>query len=238
MRTTALIVAAGAGQRMGASQPKAFLHLDSRPLVEFSLAAFQNHPRVDAIVLMVPAAVLDRAEPLAARYPKLEAVMEGGRRRQDTVRKGIESALARPGADAGDVVLVHDAARPLVDEALITSVLEATLRTGAAVPGIAPADTLRRRAPGAGDQGRVLSAGRLDRDTVVLIQTPQGFRLDLLRRGFEGAGETDITDEATLVEMLGAELEIVPGSAGNFKITKPVDLAAAEAVLSAGRSRE
>jgi 2-C-methyl-D-erythritol 4-phosphate cytidylyltransferase/2-C-methyl-D-erythritol 2,4-cyclodiphosphate synthase len=236
MKTTAIIVAAGSGVRMGSPGPKAFLDLGGRPVVEHSLQAFQQHPGVDAIVVMVPPGMLDRARTLCGRYPKVIAVAEGGARRQDTVALGLRQARAAGGAGGpDDIVLVHDAARPLVDAATIGAVREAAHRAGAAVPGVPPDDTVRE-VPGAGNEGQPRAPGTLDRSRLVMVQTPQGFRLDLLEKAHGAAQGADVTDDASLVERLGVAVEVVPGSPRNFKLTSPADLERARALL--GERRE
>ena len=228
MKTTALIVAAGAGVRMGRPRPKAFLSLCGLRVVEYSLAAFDEHPLVDEIILMVPESMLTEAAQAAARFGKVAAVKAGGARRQDTVALGLKHA-----GDA-DLVLVHDAARPLVDRDLISRVIEAAARTGAAIPGVRPADTIRRAAQPVAGEPR-MGAGTHDRNGLVLVQTPQGFRLSLLREAAAAAGEVEVTDDAMLVEMMGCPVEIVEGSPRNFKLTTPDDLIFAEALLAPGR---
>ena len=206
MKTTALIVAAGAGVRMGRPRPKAFLSLSGLRVVEYSLAAFQQHPLVDRIILMAPEQMLAEGGQAAARFAKVEVVAAGGPRRQDTMQLGLQHA-----GDA-DLVLVHDAARPLVDQDLISRVIEAAARTGAAIPGVRPPDTIR------------MGAQTLPRNALVLVQTPQGFRLTMLREAAERAGDVEVTDDAMLVEMMGHPVEVVEGSSRNFKLTTPDDL--------------
>jgi 2-C-methyl-D-erythritol 4-phosphate cytidylyltransferase len=161
------------------------------------------------------------------RHAKVKAVVPGGERRQDSVRAGL--AEAQPGF-AG-LVLVHDAARPLVDEELIRAVLHAAADVGAAVPVLDVVDTIKTvRA------GRV--TGTVDRSSLGAAQTPQGFRYDLLRRAYaaaDAAGVT-LTDESMAVERLGQPVAAVPGSPRNRKFTTPEDLQWAEGQLRAALS--
>ncbi len=234
MTTIALIVGAGSGARMGAGVPKAFLPLAGRPMVDHSLAVFDAHPAVDSIVLVAPAADLEAASRLAAAYPKVTAVAAGGARRQDSVRLGLDRVAGGRPPSEDDLVLVHDAARPLLEPALITSVIEAAARHGAAVPGLPPSDTVRRAGP-AGADGARRSTGALDRTELVLVQTPQGFRLSLLREAYERLGQAEVTDDAALVERLGRPVAVVAGSSTNLKVTTPQDLDLAEALLRRAR---
>lgn len=223
---------------MGRPAPKAFLELAGRPIVEHSLAVFDAHPDVDRIILMVPAALVAEATRAASRYRKVEEILPGGRRRQDTVKLGLEHLSRTIGEPAAEdhLVLVHDAARPLVDASLIRAIVEAAASTGAAFPGLTPTDTVRQisqdHEPGARRIG-----GTLDRRDLVLAQTPQGFRLGLLLHAASIAGDEEVTDDVAWVQRLGHPVEIVTGSPHNLKITTAEDLEIAEAIIVARRGR-
>lgn len=234
MKTTAIIVAGGAGVRMGKAAPKAFLDLEGRPLVAYSLDTFQSHPAVDHLVLVAPSGHLHEAARIAKAYDKVRAVVAGGARRQDSVRRGLEEASV---ADADDMVLVHDAARPFATAGLIAAVLGAAARTGAAVPGVPPADTVREIEAPAGGSGPALGARLVPRERLALIQTPQAFRASVLRDAFRKAGDRPVTDDAALVEALGRPVEIVSGEPLNFKITTAEDLQRATALLRSRAER-
>jgi len=223
-RTIALIVAAGAGRRLDAPLPKAFMVLAGKPILEYSLGVFDAHDVIDGIVVVVPEGMTREAGRLAARFTRVRSIVEGGPRRQDSVLSGL--SCIGPEVPPEAIVLVHDAARPLVDPGIVTSVRNAAARTGAAVPGIRPADTIRRIADGG------MSIERLDRDRLVLVQTPQGFRIGLLREAFARAAGNEVTDDAALVEAMGRPVEIVAGSRRNLKVTTPEDLRSAEALLA------
>jgi 2-C-methyl-D-erythritol 4-phosphate cytidylyltransferase len=222
-RIAAVIVAAGTGSRFGG--PKQFASLGGRSLVDWSLAAFQSHPRVFDIVLVLP----ERTEKngWAGRYPKISAVVSGGFRRQDSVRAGFE----RIDPERTGLVLVHDGARPLVSVGLIDRVIEGAQRSGAAVPVLPADDTLKEVV-----ERRVV--GTLDRDRVRRVQTPQGFAFGLLREALASAEKASFTgtDEASLVERLGRPVTAVEGDPRNMKITTPLDLLTAEAIRDASRT--
>ena len=222
--TAVLIVAAGAGVRFGGA--KQFALLEGRPLVEWSCAAFQAHPRVDGIILVLPDEA--RCDEYLRRFSKILDIVPGGPRRQDSVAAGF----SRLAAGETDIVLVHDGARPLVSAGLIDRVLEAAKRTGAAVPVLFSDDTLKDV-----ESGRVVRT--VDRSRVARAQTPQGFRYDLLARALAAARRdgVDGTDEASLVERLGAPVEAVAGEQANIKITTRLDLIAAEAIRHENRPR-
>jgi 2-C-methyl-D-erythritol 4-phosphate cytidylyltransferase len=220
MHTAVIIVSAGQGRRFGAPKHEARLH--DRPVLEWSLQAFHAVPEVGRVVLVLrdPAS----GEVFARRFSKIATVVEGGAERQDSVWAGFQ-ALPEPGTE---VVLVHDAARPLVGRELILRVIHAAADLGAAVPVVPVPDTLKEVA---GE--RILSTP--DRRRFFLSQTPQGYRYAILKAALSAAVRSGFrgTDEAQLVEKLGRPVATVPGEAGNIKITTPVDLKIAEACLEA-----
>jgi len=222
MQALAILVAAGRGERMGAGRPKAFLELGGQPLLLRSARAFDAAPSVGTIVAVVPEAEVESATALLAPIAKPVSVVPGGPRRQDSVLEGLKRA---PDGFDG-VVLVHDAARPLVDVALIESVCREAAAAGAALPVLPVVDTVKRVA-----DGRVVET--LDRETLGAAQTPQGFRFELLVGAYEAAfrERLTLTDEAMAVERLGGVVRAVPGSPRNRKITTPEDLAWAEGVV-------
>jgi len=224
----AILVAAGRGDRMGAGRPKAFLALAGEPLLLRSARAFESAPTVGSIVAVVPGDRIEDARRLLAPIRKLRAVVAGGERRQDSVLAGLKQV---PEGFAG-VVLVHDAARPLVEPALVDAVAMAAADAGAALPVLPVVDTLKRVS-----DGRVLAT--VDRSELGAAQTPQGFRLDVLVRAYEQAfrEHLTVTDEAMAVERLGEPVVAVAGSPFNRKITTPEDLAWAEGVLAGTPAR-
>jgi 2-C-methyl-D-erythritol 4-phosphate cytidylyltransferase len=223
MDAVAILVAAGRGERMEAERPKAFLDLGGEPLLLRAARAFEAAPSVGRLVAVVPDAQTETARQLLAPLPKLVAVVAGGERRQDSVLAGLGQV---PDGFEG-VVLVHDAARPLVDVELIEAVAQQAAATGAALPVLPLVDTVKRVRG-----GRVVET--LDRAELGGAQTPQGFRCALLREACEAARRAGlaVTDEAMAVERLGHAVYAVPGSKRNRKITTPDDLAWAEAVVA------
>lgn len=213
-----IIPAAGRGVRLGESLPKAFVELDGRTMLDRAVEAMLTSAVVDRVVVVVPP---DLVTSVAATAPPQVQVVAGGAERTDSVRAGLAAA-----EDAAHV-LVHDAARALTPPELFARIV-AELRGGrrAVIPVLPLADTVKS-VDGA---GRV--TGTPDRSALRAVQTPQGFAADLLRRANAGAG--DATDDAGLVERLGESVYTVPGEPLAFKITTPLDLVLARAVLAAG----
>jgi len=216
----AVIVAAGRGRRFGSA--KQFAALKGRPVLDWTLDAFEAHPEVGGIVLVLP----DEKDggPFLGRHPKIRAVVRGGRRREDSVRRGF----ARVRAGAGDVVLVHDGVRPLVSREVISRVIRAARRGGAAIPVVPVEDTIKEVV-----RGKV--ARTVDRANLYRVQTPQGFSYAVLDKALGRAGRKKpaATDEAALAERAGVKVRVVEGDPGNIKVTTPSDLKIAEAFLGA-----
>ncbi len=220
--TWALLVAAGAGERLEIERPKAFASLGGRPLLAESLDRLDRSSWVDAIVVAAPAgweepAIL-LAEELAAT--KVVACVTGGATRADSVRAALEEV-----SDDALVVLVHDAARPLVSDAVLDRVL-APLDEGfdGVVPALAIPDTVKRV-----ENGVVVET--VSREDLVGAQTPQAFLASALRRAFEG-DISAATDCASLVERAGGRVVAVEGEPTLLKVTTPADLALVEALLA------
>jgi len=219
-RASAIIVAAGAGTRFG--EPKQFAYLKGKPVLEWTLEAFQAHPEVDSIILVLPDD--EGLKHYRMRYSKVVDCVRGGERRQDSVWQGFRLLDAA----APEVILVHDGARPLIGAELISRVIAAARADGAAVPVLAIEDTVKEVR-----EGRV--AGTVDRTVLARAQTPQGFRFEVLKKALEAARRDRFygTDEAALAERLGIPVTAVAGDPRNVKITTQVDMNIAEALLDA-----
>lgn len=220
--TWAILVAAGSGARLGAGRPKAFVALGDRVLLAESLERLDASAWVDAVVVAVPPgweeAAIVLAEELVAS--KVAAVVPGGATRAESVR----SALAEVPDDAL-VVIVHDAARPLVDDEVIERLLEPLAEgVDGVVPGMPLADTVKRVERG-------LVAETVDRSALVSVQTPQAFTAAALRDAYGDAVPADATDCASLVEARGGRIRVVAGDVRLLKITTQADLALVESWL-------
>jgi 2-C-methyl-D-erythritol 4-phosphate cytidylyltransferase len=219
-RTSAIVVAAGAGTRFG--EPKQFAYLRGKPVLEWTLERFQAHAEVDAVVLVLPDE--QDLKHYRMRYAKIVDIVRGGERRQDSVWQGFRLLAA----GSAEVVLVHDGARPLVGADLISRVIAAAQAEGAAVPVLPLEDTVKEVR-----EGRVV--GTIDRDRLRRTQTPQGFRYDILKKALETARRDRFygTDESMLAERAGISVRAVEGDPRNVKITTPVDLRIAEGLIDA-----
>lgn len=218
----AVVLAAGAGKRAGTRIPKQFVKLPGGTLLDHALLRIGSHPRIASLVVVVPPGRVRSLSGLSGKHPKVAAVVAGGARRQDSVRRGVEAIRA----GSGDIVLIHDAARPLVPSHVIDAVIDAAGVDGAAVPGIEPADTVKEIA-GNGTVRRTLP-----RDRLRLIQTPQAFRFDWLTEAVaRGAGRKLWTDEASILEAAGRKIRVVEGSPMSFKVTTLGDVARLRSLL-------
>lgn len=219
MFVTAIIAAGGRGARLGADRPKQFLDLDGATILDRSMRAFVEHAAIDEVVLALPAEhVAEARVRYASGAGKRVTCVPGGSRRQDSVAAAF--AAADPSAD---IVVIHDAARPFVSDALIARTVEAARRHGAAIAALPARDTVKQAAGRSGDPTRAIAA-TLPREDIYLAQTPQAFRRDVLARALDLGREIEATDEAMLAERSGAEVHLVEGDPANVKITTMDDL--------------
>ncbi len=223
-----VIAAGGTGRRMGAMLPKQFLRLGKQTILEQTLRVFHAHPAVKEIVIVVPREHLERTAWLVRRGNlwKVTRVTAGGKDRQKSVWNGLHAFRNPP-----ELVLVHDAVRPLVRKSVLDSTIRQARLYGAAAAGVRVKDTIKVE----GEKGYFTKT--LNRDELWAIQTPQGFLFHLLHAAHEKARASGFTgtDDASLVERSGHRVKIVEGDYDNIKITTKEDLAFAAVVL---RSRK
>jgi 2-C-methyl-D-erythritol 4-phosphate cytidylyltransferase len=233
MRVFVILPAAGLGTRMTSGQsspaaPKQFLELAGVPVLVHTLRAFASIEQVAEIVVAVRANEIERVTAQVREYgfASRVRVVAGGDSRQESVANALHALECDP----DDIVLVHDAVRPLIDVATIRRTIQAVEKHSAAIVGLPAVDTIKqveRTADGA------IITSTIPREYIVQAQTPQGFRCGLLKRAFAEAAADGFagTDEASLVERAGAPVAVVQGSPANFKITQPGDLELAEFYL-------
>ncbi len=218
MKTNAVIVSAGKGVRFMEGKKKQFLSLAGKTILAHTLDPFEKCPMIRSIHLVVGYEDMDYCLKEIVekhQYRKVSYVVPGGKRRQDSVRNGVDIL-----PDDTEIVVIHDGVRPFVTQEMIEESIRSASRYRAAVLAMPVKDTIKMVNP----KGIVLKT--LDRDTLWQIQTPQAFQAPLLREALRKASEEGFlgTDDASLVERLGVDVHIVPGSYTNIKITTPEDL--------------
>jgi 2-C-methyl-D-erythritol 4-phosphate cytidylyltransferase/2-C-methyl-D-erythritol 2,4-cyclodiphosphate synthase len=219
VHVSAIIAAGGRGLRFGSAEPKQLLTLAGEPILKRSVDAYLSCELVSDLVIALPAP-LARVPPEYLRHAsKPVIVVEGGERRRDSVANAFARVPAR-----ADVVVVHDAARPLISDVVIRRTIDAARESGAAIAAIAARDTVKRVGTGG------VIAETLPREQIFFAQTPQAFRVAVLRDALAQAG--DATDEAMLAERAGHTVRVVEGDVRNLKITTPDDLATAQRLLA------
>jgi 2-C-methyl-D-erythritol 4-phosphate cytidylyltransferase len=223
MKVGAIIAAAGFGRRMKTDRPKQLLALDGAPILIHTIRKFDASDLIDHIIVTAPRESAEEIRTLVAgaAFKKQVKVVEGGDRRQDSVAFGLQHL--QPGTT---LVAVHDAVRPFVTIEEITNVIQQAERTGAAILAVPIVDTVKQA-----EKDMVEST--LTREHLVLAQTPQVFRIEILKDAFEHARKDEYygTDESSLVERMEHPVAIVRGSERNIKITRPMDLTLARVFL-------
>jgi 2-C-methyl-D-erythritol 4-phosphate cytidylyltransferase len=223
MKVTVIIAAAGAGRRMKADRPKQLLVLNGTPILVYTIRKFDLSALVDRIVVAAPKESVEEIRKLvsAAGFTKPVSVVQGGARRQDSVAK----AMQHMDPDT-TIVAVHDAVRPFISVEEIEAVVRSADKSGAAVLAIPIVDTVKQIR-------RDFIDSTLNREHLVLAQTPQVFRVEVLREAYERAKKDEYygTDESSLVERMDHPVAIVRGSERNIKITRPADLSLARFYL-------
>jgi 2-C-methyl-D-erythritol 4-phosphate cytidylyltransferase / 2-C-methyl-D-erythritol 2,4-cyclodiphosphate synthase len=218
--TVALVVAAGRGQRFGAAVPKQYLPLAGKPVLRHGVEAFARHPSVDAVRVVIHGDDRQLYDAALSGLTLLPPV-EGGATRQESVRRGLESLAGL----ACERVLIHDAARPLVDAAVIDRTLAALDHAAGAIPALPIADTVKRAEDG-------LIAETLDRTKLFRAQTPQTFRYAEILAAHRAAAGRELTDDAAVAEASGLAVALVAGAEDNFKVTNETDLLRAQRLLA------
>ena len=224
-RVGAVIVAAGKSERMGGVE-KIFAPISGKPLLAYAIEAFQQSPIIDSIVIVLAKDKVNAGLDFAKKYhwSKVVSVCAGGARRQDSVSKGL-NRLGKV-----DWVLIHDGARPCVTQDIIERGLEEARESGAAIPAMPVADTIK-----------IVSSDSYVKDTpprdkLWAVQTPQVFRFDIISEAHRKAKD-NVTDDASIVENLGHKVKVFRGSYTNIKVTTPEDLIIAEAIIKATKQR-
>ncbi len=219
---SAIIVAAGNGTRMKSNINKQFLPLGKMPVLAHTLSAFEDADSIDEIIVVTSKENISLVTELSKEYmiDKLSAVVEGGAERQDSVRCGLSAVK-------GDRVLIHDGARPLITTTLIDNIAKELEVCDAVSPGVKVKDTIKE----IDESGRIIKT--VDRTNLVQIQTPQGFKTEVILKAHKYALENklSVTDDCAICEELGIDVSVIDGEYTNIKITTPEDIVIAEGVL-------
>ena len=224
MSVVAVIPAAGSGRRMGAEVSKQFLRIGSKPILFYTLQRFERVDEVDEVILVVREQdLMVAAQEIVDRYgiQKVRKIVPGGAERQDSVFSGLKAIDGEP-----ELVVIHDAVRPLVSEQLIRLSIQHAREHGAVITAVPVSSTIKRVAA-----GKVIET--VNREELWEVQTPQVFRFELILTAYESAAAEGYraTDDAALVERLGMGVRVLAGEKSNIKITTPEDLALAEFLL-------
>ena len=224
MKVSAIIPAAGMGIRMGSNIPKQYLLLDGKPILHHTLSILDQCSLVNEIILVVSEKEVGKAQQqIQDSHPKVTKIIAGGKERQDSVSNGLQSLDSEV-----DIVVVHDGVRPFVSADLICETVEAARNFGAAITAIPVSDTIKK----VNEEGLVERT--IDRSGLWRVQTPQTFQVSLLKEAFAKAQADNYygTDEGSLIEYLGREVKVVPGSEFNIKITRSEDLVLGEKIAA------
>ncbi len=218
----AIVVAAGKGIRFKSKIPKPLVKLGAVPVIIRSLCVLDRHPEIKEIIVV--ANTLNRKSILKVikefHIKKVTHLVLGGSRRQDSVSNGLKAVSQK-----ADLVLIHDAARPFIERKMISLVVAAAKKSGAAIAGVPVKDTVKKVT------SQFLVEENIARENLWQIQTPQVFKKSLIQKAYARFGKYEVTDDASLVEKLGKKVSIVFGSYNNIKITTPEDLIIAECIV-------
>lgn len=219
MKKYAVIVAGGSGTRMGSSLPKQFLLLKEKPVLYYSIKAFLDAYMDLQVILVLPVEYTDMGQEIIDAYFDKERIRitAGGETRFQSVKNGLQLV------EEESIVFVHDGVRCLLSRELIQRCYAMAVQTGSAIPAIPSKDSVRVLNEDGNDA--------IDRNTVMLVQTPQVFHSKILLPAFQIDYKDKFTDEATVVEAYGLKVSLVEGEENNFKITRPVDLLVAENLI-------
>jgi len=222
---SAIVLAAGKNRRFAAKLPKVISKIGTKPVIYYPLFTLNRHPDIDEIVVVANPENIRAICAIIRRYKinKARKIVLGGRERRDSVFQGL-----KPLSPDIDYVLIHDGARPFISSGMVSSVILAAKRSGAAAVGVAVKDTIKEVA-------NSIVVKTLKRSRLWEMQTPQVFKKSLILRAYKEAGNLKATDDAMLVERLGVKVRVALGAYSNIKITTPEDLIVARAILKKGK---
>ena len=222
MKTEVIVVAAGTGRRLNAKVPKALVLLKGRPLITYCLKVFEKHPGIDGVTVVAAGGFESQFIRLTKPFKKVRAVVAGGLTRSDSVKCGLEALSSDTG-----IVLVHDAARPFIENDIINRLLVALKKNKAAIAGVPVKFTVKKI------NRKILEIEETPaRDLLWEAQTPQGFHKDVLVKAHARKFKKEATDDAMMVERMGLRVKIIMGNYRNIKVTTPEDIILARQLLA------
>lgn len=234
MYVSAIVLAAGRGVRFKSKVSKPLITINAKPIISYSLNTLNQHPLIKDIIIVVNSLNQKKIATEVKRYniTKNKAIILGGKERRDSVQNGLKAIDPRT-----DLILIHDAARPFISPRDISLVITQAEKSGAAILGV-PVKATIKRVTGNGERGTRkknrfgthIVSETLNRNSLWEIQTPQVFKKDLILKAHEKFAKLKVTDDAMLIEKLGAKVNVVLGSYNNIKITTPEDLVLAKAI--------
>jgi 2-C-methyl-D-erythritol 4-phosphate cytidylyltransferase len=224
MKISVIIAAGGIGKRMGGKVSKQLLKINNRPILYYSIKAFEEVNEVNDIVIVSNNEIIDQVKKIANNFKKIKCIVPGGKERQHSIYNG----LLEIDKDKEQIVLIHDGVRPFIEKRIIIETIRESKKNGAAVPGISTKDTIKFS-----EDGKYF-LNTPDRKNYWLIQTPQGFSYALILKAHQEARKTKYlgSDDSSLVEKMGVKPKIILGSQWNIKITTPEDLKLAKFILN------
>lgn len=215
-KVVSIILAGGKGKRMGAKVSKQFIEINEKPIIYYTLKAFEKCKEIDEIILVLPKDEIDYfKKEIEPKFNfKISKIIEGGEERQDSVYNALNSI------ENCEIVLIHDGARAFVSNRIITEGIDYAKKFGAAAPGVTPKDTIKIK------DEKGFSIDTPNRNSLVAVQTPQCFKYNLIKRGHDKVKEEHIkvTDDTMIVELLGEKVYLFNGDYENIKVTTPEDL--------------
>ena len=219
-----IIPCSGEGKRMGLGFNKLLLLINNKPVISYTIDAFETNENISEIIIVCSENDFPVFQKMIAeyRYTKVSKLIIGGNTRQESVYNGLKEI-----SDTNNIVLIHDGARPLISHTIINSVIENTVKYGACAPGLTPKDTVKTTKDN-------FVIGTLDRQKLTLIQTPQGFKKDIIMSAHQNAYEDNFaaTDDTSLVEKFGHKVFVCEGTEENIKLTTPCDYTYIEALIN------
>jgi len=221
VKTEVIVVAAGLGRRLNSKVPKALVLLKAKPLISYCLKVFEGHHAIDGVVIVGAAGHLSRFVRLTRPFKKVRAIVPGGARRSDSVRNGLKAL-----SPDTDIVLVHDAARPFIDHAMIDRLFASLNKNKAVIVGVPVKFTVKKV-----DRKTLIIQETPLRELLWEAQTPQGFHKEVLLKAHVRKFKEEATDDAVLVERMGGKVKMVMGDYRNIKITTPEDMILAQQLL-------